>query len=67
MKCLITKNIPLDEMDCKNGIIAETFDRVDVVKIIERPDHIGGDIAGCKNDIGSFYVYLKFGDGVLES
>ena len=54
-------------MDCKNGIIAETFDRVDVVKIIERPDHIGGDIAGCKNDIGSFYVYLKFGDGVLES
>jgi hypothetical protein len=67
MTAMIFKNIPRNEIDGKDGYVAETFDRVRVTRIQKRPTAIGGDVAHCINDAGeAFYTYLAFGEASID-
>jgi hypothetical protein len=67
MTAMIFKNIPRNEIDGKDGYVAETFDRVQITHIQKRPTAIGGDIAHCVNDAGeSFYAYLAYGEASID-
>ncbi len=68
MTAMILKMIARDEFGTdKDGYVAETFDRVEVVRVKKRSINLGGDIAHCVTDGGEkFYAFLAFGEAKLE-